>query len=730
VLKRLARLVYRRRRRVVAAWVVLLAALVVLDARAGGEFLDNFSLPGSESQQAVDLLRSHGFATRAGATGQVVFEADQGVDDPAVRRAMAQLFARLQADIPDAQVVSPYTPQGSQQVSPRDPRIAYAQVNLGDRNSEQYQQAGQTARNLVGQVHPPGLRVELGGDTFAEQASSGSEGIGFLAAMVILLLAFGSVLAMGLPLLTALFGIGTGVSLVGLTVNLVDMPSFSTQAVAMIGIGVGIDYALFVVTRYREGLHGGMSPEHATVRAIDTAGRAVLFAGTTVVIAVLGLFTLGLDMIRGLAAGITLGVLMTMLAAVTLLPAVLGFVGRRIDRFGLPRRRRDHRTDRRTPSQRWGGLVQRHPWPALLLGTVALVAVAVPVFSLRLGFGDAGNRPAGDTTRRAYDLLTEGFGPGFNGPLLLVAQTPAGTADRATLARLAATLRHTPGVALAAEPITNRAGDAAIVRVVPASAPQDEATGELVKRLREEVVPAVTAGSGVSVKVGGVTAAGLDFAAYTAARLPWFVATVLTLSFLLLLVVFRSVLVPLKAVVMNLLSIGAAYGVVVAVFQWGWGAGLIGVGRQGPVEAWAPMMLFAVLFGLSMDYEVFLLSRIREAYDRSGDNAAAVAGGLAATARVITAAAAVMVVVFATFVLGVDRSIKLFGLGLAAAVLLDATLVRMVLVPAAMELLGDRNWWLPGWLDRLLPAVQVDAAEDLDADLDQLARDRAPAGQQ
>jgi putative drug exporter of the RND superfamily len=714
VLQRLARTMYRRRRRVVASWLVLLASLVVLNASAGGKFLDEFSLPGSESQRATDLLVSHGFQNRAGFGGQIVFKADRGIDDPAVEQAMNRLFATVEADIPNSQVVSPYTPEGSRQISTRDPTIAYAQVNLGDRDQTAYQQAGQTARNLVEQVHVPGLGVELGGSTFTEQDNSGSEGTGFLAAMVILLIAFGSVLAMGLPLLTALFGIGTGVSLVGLAVNFIHMPSFSDQAVLMIGIGVGIDYALFIVTRYREALHSGMSPERATVRAIDTAGRAVLFAGTTVIIAVLGLFTVGLDMIRGLAVGISLGVLMTMLAALTLLPAILGFVGRKIDRLGLPHRRWKQRAGRQSFWYRWSRLIQRRPWPALLIGSALLVALALPVFSMRLGFGDAGNRPTSDTTRRAYDLLADGFGPGFNGPLLVVAETPGGAADNQTIDRLTAALRNTSGVALTSQPLANQAGDAAVLQVIPTSAPQDQATSDLVNRLRDGVVPAITHHSDVSVKIGGLTAGGLDFADYTAKRLPWFVGTVLVLSFLLLLAVFRSVLVPLKAVVMNLLSIGAAYGVLVAVFQWGWGAGLIGVGKQGPIEAWAPMMLFAILFGLSMDYEVFLLSRIREDYDRSGDNAAAVASGLGATARVITAAAAVMVVVFSGFVLGMDRSIKLFGLGLAAAVLLDATIVRMVLVPATMELLGDRNWWLPRWLDRVLPTIQVDASADLD----------------
>jgi RND superfamily putative drug exporter len=430
MLQRLARAMYRRRRRVLVGWVLLLAGLVGLNATAGGEFLDDFTLPGSESQQAADLLRASGFGDRAGANGQVAFRADQGVDDPAVRQAMTALFAELEAAIPDTELVSPYTSRGSGQRSRRDPRIAYAQLNLGDRNSTAYQQAGQTARDLVDQVQLPGLQVELGGDTFAEQSSSGSEGTGFLAAMVILLGAFGSLLAMGLPLLTALFGIGTGISLVGLAVNLIDMPSFSDQAVLMIGIGVGIDYALFIVTRYREGLQAGLPPEQATVRAVDTAGRAVLFAGSTVIIAILGLFTLGLDMIRGLAAGIILGVLMTMLAALTLLPAVLGFVGHHIDRLGLPHRRHRHGADQGALSHRWSRLVQRRPWPALLVGALVLAVLTLPMTGLRLGFGDAGNRPTTDTTRRAYDLLADGFGPGFNGPLLLVAQTPAARPTR------------------------------------------------------------------------------------------------------------------------------------------------------------------------------------------------------------------------------------------------------------------------------------------------------------
>jgi len=485
----------------------------------------------------------------------------------------------------------------------------------------------------------------------------------------------------------------------------------------MIGIGVGIDYALFIVTRYRESLHEGMTPERAVLRALDTAGRAVLFAGTTVIIAVLGLFTMGLDMMNGLAVGISVGVLMTMLAALTLLPAVLGFVGANIDKLRLPFLHRREGTDERSVWYRWSRVIQHRPWRALVVGAVVLLVLAIPLVSMRLGTGDASNRSRSDTTRRAYDLLSEGFGRGFNGPFLLVAELPDGAAaDLPKLQALQAKLQDTPGVAFAAPPQANQAGDAAVMTVFPTTAPQDEATTELVHTLRDETIPSVLGRGDPQVLVGGLTPAIVDFSDYMAERLPWFIGTVLVLSFILLMAVFRSLLVPLKAVVMNLISIGAAYGILVAVFQWGWGASLIGVPEKGPVEMWIPMMLFAVVFGLSMDYEVFLLSRIREEYDRIHDNAVAVANGLASTARVITAAAAIMVFVFGAFILGDERAIKMFGLGLAAAVFLDATIVRMVLVPATMELLGDANWWLPRWLDRLLPTIHVDAVDDEEDD--------------
>jgi len=719
MLKRLARTCYRRRWRVLAAWVVFLVAVSVFSSAAGGVFRNEFSLRGSESKQASDFLEERGFPSRAGFSGQIVFTSDRGVDDPIARQAMDQLFARVERTVARTQVVSPYTPEGARQIS-ENGRIAYAEVNFADRPDKEFQDAADEVKAEAEEVKVSGLRIELGGQLFGDQEMPASEAIGVVLAIVVLLIAFGSVLAAGLPILTALFGIGTGIALVQLTANGLTMPDFTTQAVAMIGIGVGIDYALLIVTRYRQALRDGHQPESAVALAADTAGRSVVFAGSTVVIAVLGMLLINVPAVQGLAVGISLGVLMTMLAAITLLPAVLGFVGHNIDKLGLPHKKRAEGEVRESFWYRWSRFLQRRPWPAAISGLVILVVLALPVLSMRLAFADAGNRPTSDTTRRAYDLLVDGFGPGFNGPMILAVDMPGGQQDTATVDELSQRLQTTRGVAFATPPQTNDAGNAAIVQVFPNSSPQSEETANLVDRLRDDVIPPVTRGTDVDVKVGGLTAGATDYSNYTAERLPVFIGLVLLLSFLLLMVVFRSLLVPLKAVIMNLLSIGAAYGVIVAVFQWGWLKDLLGVAEAGPVEAWAPMMLFAIVFGLSMDYEVFLLSRMKEEYDRTRNNATAVADGLAATARVITAAALIMILVFSAFVLGDDRAIKLFGFGLAIAVFLDATIVRLILVPATMELLGDWNWWIPKWLDRILPTVRVEPTEDLDAELAQL----------
>ncbi|MCC7365476.1 MAG: MMPL family transporter [Dehalococcoidia bacterium] len=704
----LAGFCYDHRRAVAGGWVLLLVALITLGATFGGEFHTSFDGPDSDSKDAIGILEEHGFGARTGSQGQVVFEAGQGVSDPAVRSAMERFFAAIEANVPGTEVVSPYSDVGTRQVS-ADGRIAYAEVNFSERTGEEYIEAGDRIKELRQDVAVDGLTVELGGEMFAEFSEPSSELIGIAGAAVILLLAFGSLLAMGLPIIAALFGIGTGIGVMQLAMNGIDMPNFTTPVAAMIGIGVGIDYALFIVTRYRSSLHHGQAPREAIETAIDTAGRAVMFAGITVVISLMGLVFMDMP---GLAIGASLAVLMTMFAAITLVPAILGFAGRSIDRFGLPHRKQAEGVAKETFWHRWSRMVQRYPWPATVGAVVLLLVLAFPVVSLRLGFSDAGNRPETDTSRRAYDLLSDGFGPGFNGPMLAAVETPRGDADVAALEQLSARLNETPGVAFASPVIRNEAGDAAIFTIIPETSPQDSATAELVHDLRDEIIPAATAGTGLDVKLGGVAASAQDFADYTADRLPVFMAAVLALSFLLLLAVFRSVLVPLKAIVMNLLSIGAAYGVLVAVFQWGWGLELVGVGREGPVEAWVPMMLFAIVFGLSMDYEVFLLSRIREEYDRSRDNASAVAEGLASTARVISAAAAIMVFVFGSFILGDERALKMAGLGLAVAVAVDATVIRLILVPAAMELLGDANWWMPRWLGAVIPRIHVEGHEE------------------
>ncbi len=556
-----------------------------------------------------------------------------------------------------------------------------------------------------------GVKVELGGQIFQSRSGLGATTlIGIVAAIIILLVVFGSVLAMGLPIMTALFGVGIGLALVEMISQLLSTPSFASQLAAMIGIGVGIDYALFIVTRYREGLQEGLDPERAVVRAIDTSGRAVVFAGTTVMISVLGLYLIGVRFVQGLAVGTSLTVAAVMLAAITLLPAVMGFSGRNIDKLSVPGRRPRATQSRQSFWFRWSRVIQHRPWPAFLAALAVLGVLAVPLFSLRLGFSDAGGNPTSDTTRRAYDTLAGGFGPGFNGPLTLAAEFPHGTNAQA-LNDVVAAVRHTPGVAAANAPTLSPSGTAAVIQVIPTSSPQAVQTTSLVTHLRDQVIPHAVNGTPVVVHVGGLTAASIDVSNKLSSRLVLFIGAVLALSFLLLLAVFRSVLVPLKAVVMNLLSIGAAYGVIVAVFQWGWLGSVIGITKTAPISPFIPMMMFAIVFGLSMDYELFLLTRIREHYDRTHDNGLAVADGLSATARVITAAALIMVTVFLSFVTGNEPTLKLFGLGLAVAIFIDATLVRMVLVPATMELLGDSNWWFPRWLDRITPRIHVEPSD-------------------
>jgi putative drug exporter of the RND superfamily len=711
-LGRLAAWCYDHRRRVLAGWLLAVVAVTAL-AQAAGSRLDNdFALPGSPSQQAANLLASR-FPAEEGDSADVVLSSAAPLDSPANAAVVARL-ARSLRSLPDVSgVQSPLAPAASDQLS-ANRRIGFVVVRF---DAVAAKLAASTVWRVINTARAfarPGLRVALGG-TPVEQvvtaAPGSAESIGLLAAVVVMLLAFGSVVAMGLPILTAVLGVGVGLGMLEALSHLVTVPTFGPDIMIMIGLGVGIDYALLIVTRYRQALLAGNQPRDAAIIALATAGRAVLFAGSTVVIALLGLFAVGQGFMDGLALTTIAAVGLVLLAALTLLPAIFGFAGPSIDRLHIPGLlARPDRSGRRGFWSRWSETVQRRPWPCAIAAVALLTLLALPLFSMRQAFSDAGNDPASLTTRQAYDLLAEGFGPGFNGPLVVAAEL-RGSGAPALIARLDASIRHTPGVAEVTPPVLDRSGNAAVLVIYPATAPQSGQTAALVHRLRTAVIPHVTAGSGVRAYVGGETAAGIDTSAYLSGRLPWVIGVVVLLAFILLAVAFRSLLIPLKAAVVNLLSVGAAYGVIVAVYQWGWLEHLFGASRAGPIDPWIPLMIFTIVFGLSMDYEVFLLSRVREEWLRTGNNSTAITHGLAASARVITAAAAIMVCVFGSFVIGDPlRILDVFGLGLAVAVLVDATMVRMVLVPAVMQLLGSANWWLPRWLSRAAPMDQPRAA--------------------
>jgi RND superfamily putative drug exporter len=713
MLRRLVTWSYDHRWRVVALWVTALVTATVLARVAGGETDFDVTVPGSDSAAAVDLLRAR-FPEFAGGTVDVVYVSDDGVTSPAVVERVDRLADDL-AEVPNvvAAEPGPISPDGS---------TGILRVRFDEAAQQLPTTSVEAVMDLAAEVESgtgtgtgtggEGLRVELGGYPIerVERQEAGSEAVGLLAALVILLVAFGSILAAGLPLVIAGLGLGVALGLVWLLANVLEMPDFGVQIATMIGIGVGIDYALFIVTRYRSALADGHEPRDALQLAGGTAGRAVVFAGSTVVVSIFGLVLMGRDYLWGVALATSLAVTAVVVASVTVLPALLGFAGRSIDRFRLPWFRHDV-DGRRTLSWRWSRVMQRRPLVAGLAALVVLLVLAAPATDMRFGMPDAGNGPTELTSRRAYDQISAGFGPGANGPFL-VAVDLAGADDEAAASdavdRLAADLAATDGVAMVVPPVPNDGGDAAVVSVVPTTGPQDAATEDLVHELRDDVIPAAVAGTGIEASVGGLTAAFIDDSEQTASRLPLFIGGVVLLSFILLMAVFRSLVVALKAAIMNVLSIGAAYGVMTLAGNGGWLGGLVGIDDPTPVPAWLPMTMFAVLFGLSMDYEVFLLSRIREEYLHTGDNRSAVADGLANTARVITAAAAIMVTVFGAFVMEDAVFLKLAGIGLATAVFVDATVVRMVLVPATMELLGDRNWWLPRWLDRLLPTLDIE----------------------
>jgi putative drug exporter of the RND superfamily len=709
LLYRLGRGAARRRRLTVLLCGLIAVAVIGVGQFAGGEMSDAFEIPDVESQAALDVLEED-FPAAAGTSAQLVFAVEEGtLSDPAAAGAIDTALADVAAQSDVGTV-------GELQRS-ADDRIAYADVQYDRPSSEIRDAAFARLEATAAETNDAGVvQMELGGDLPSEAAQeepAGQEIVGLAVAVIVLLVAFGSVIAMGLPIGTALVGLATSMGLIGLFASVIDVNSVAPILAAMIGLGVGIDYALFIVTRHRENLRLGMTVEEAAGRAIATSGSAVLFAGATVVIAISGLAIAGITAVTvmGLMSGLTVAVMVAL--ALTLLPALLGFAGHNIDAIRLPGMRAGAGlAGRESLWHRWGRQVAAHPWRYLVGGVLVLGLLAAPVFSMRLGMTDNGSSPTSMTTRRAYDLLADGFGPGFNGPLVLSAELAGATVD--DLAPLVDALASDPGVQAVSPIVPNDEGTAAVLRVIPTTAPQDEATTDLVHHLRDDVIPATLADvPGAEVHVGGQAAMFIDMSDRVADRLVWFIGAVILLSVVLLTMVFRSIAVPLKAAVMNLLSIGAAYGVIVAVFQWGWLKGLVGVEETVPIVSFMPMMLFAILFGLSMDYEVFLLSRVREEYLRRRDNEAAVIEGISATARVITSAALIMISVFGAFVLGDDPMIKMFGVGLATAVFIDATIVRIVLVPATMKLLGDWNWWLPRWLDRILPNLDVEGGAGL-----------------
>jgi putative drug exporter of the RND superfamily len=693
--------------RMLFAWFVVVVAVVGLQRSIGGDTSDNFKIPGTEAQQGIDLLNER-FPSQGGSSGQVVFaDPDGDVTDSIARGAIESTLKQI-ADNPNVTLVSdPFDPAAGSISA--DGRVAYATVRYsidppGKADGEAAIAAIETARQA-------GLQAELSRSIVrTTDQAEGNEGIGLIVAIIVLLVAFGSVIAAGIPIGTALFGIFIGLSMVGILAGLTEVPSVSPMLATMIGLGVGIDYALFVVTRHRAFLHEGRDVVESVGLANATAGSAVIFAGTTVVIAIAGLRIAGIPAIATMGFASALTVAVAMLAAVTLLPAFLGLAGRRIDSLHIGRKRAEDVESHETFAGRWAHHVGGKPWRYAIISFVGLAALAAPVLSMRTGMADDGTGATSKTYRKAYDMLARGFGEGFNGPLTVVLDGADGVA-RADAVRNA--VAGTEGVVFVSQPTINPAGDTAVITAVPATSPQDEKTEALVHTLRDDVLPPTLTGTNGQAFVTGQTAGFIDISERLASRLPLFIGAVVLLSFMLLMVVFRSVLVPLKAAVMNLLSIGAAYGVVVAVFQWGWGSSALGVDHTVPISPFLPMIMFAILFGLSMDYEVFLLSRVREEYLRTRDSHTSVVAGLAATARVITSAALIMISVFAAFLLTPDVEIKMFAVGLTVAVLVDATVVRMILVPATMALMGDANWWLPGWLDRLLPHMDIEGSKVL-----------------
>ncbi|MET7737396.1 MMPL family transporter [Streptomyces sp. NPDC005402] len=730
----LARWCVRRRLVVVLLWLLALGGVSAGAAVAGSAYSNDYEVPGTESGRATQLLQD-GFPHLGGDSDTVVWRVTSGsVRDADVEQTMTATLDKIAALPGVAAVVSPYDDAGSGRVS-ADEHTAYATVTFADSAEDIDPSEAKSVVSTAKDAEADGLQVELGGSAVALTESSGghvAEVVGVLVAAVVLFLAFGSLAASLLPIATALVGVGTAYAGIVLLGHAMTVADFAPMLGMLIGLGVGIDYALFIVTRHRRGLKRGLSVTESVENAVTTTGRAVVFAGATVCIALLGMLILRLGFLNGVAIAASLTVVLTVAASVTLLPALLSLIGMRALSRRERRRLAEHGPEPELPTgfaHRWSAFVERHP---KLLGAIALVVItvlALPTLGLRLGTSDQGNDPQSTTTRQAYDLLADGFGPGVNGPLTLV--TPVdGAEDKLLLDNLDATLRTTEGIASTTPVTYDTGGDLAYFTIVPESAPQSQQTSDLVDRLRTEVLPRAETGTSLDIHVGGMTASYDDFADVIVGKLPLFVGVVIGLGCLLLLLAFRSVGIPLKAAAMNVAAVAAAFGVVVAIFQWGWGSELLGLGRAGPIEPFLPVIMVSVLFGLSMDYQVFLVSRMYEEWLETGDNRRAVRVGLAETSRVINSAAVIMISVFLAFVLSGDRVIAMFGIALAAAVALDAFVLRTLLVPALMHLLGGANWWLPGWLESRMPRISIEppecraAHERLDEVVAELERER------
>jgi putative drug exporter of the RND superfamily len=709
-LGRIAGAAYRHRGRTLLGWVALIAIVFGLTAGFGGDFEADYSVRGSESKQALDLLEDR-FPAQAGDTVDVVVRADQGVEQ--ARAEVDSLLSDLAATPHVASVDDPYTAPGGISA---DGRTLVAHLRLDVVNPVDMPVAESEKMLAIAEAaEANGLEVGLGGQSIvtAEQGEIGSEMIGVLAAALILLVMFGSVVAAGLPLLVAIFGLAVSSTLVGLIAAVVDVPDWATSVATMMGLGIGIDYVLLMVTRFREWRAAGLDPEDATVATVDTAGRSVVVAGATVVVSMLGLFAMGLTYMRGVSVVTIAAVLIVMAASITLFPALLGYLGRHIDRFRLPIGRK--RSVEVEPSGHvvpgrgwvsWSRVIDRHSVLSALVGLGLLAALAAPVLGLRFGFPDAGNNRETTSSRQAYDMLAEGFGAGANGPLVVAVDLDSG--DSAALGQLGTALADADGVAGVTPPQVNDASDAGVLTVFPETGPQSQATEDLVHSLRDDVIPPATDGTAIQAFVGGATATSIDSTEDVAKRLPLLIGGVVLLSMFLLLLAFRSLVIPVTAALMNLLSVAAAYGVVALVSEGGWAGKLVGIDTETPLPAFVPVLMFAILFGLSMDYEVFLVSRMRESWLRHRDNNRAIVSGLAGTGRVITAAGAIMVAVFAAFIPSPDVMLKVIGVGMASAILIDATIIRMLLVPAVMHLFGRANWWLPAALDRRLPQLHIE----------------------